>query len=263
VSEGWQCQLNEKTRIQIEKREQLLFVHQTGAPESVEEAKSLIAIVTEAVRDSNIADIVLDNRQTDAPREPMLGMLRAFFTKDGPLRDVALVLHSAPHRMRFNAVATVNSSINVRAFPSIDEASHWLIGWREWEEHTVCLFRVEDCLYGSLAADIAEVIAYLEPTKIPGSQADMQGVVAIDSTVFRVLATPVASQEEAQAPTRLLLGSTFKLALAAHETPFVGTLRICDTLEHGTEVRSSSGNFVWIDFATLAKLAQGETMPSI
>lgn len=240
VSEVWQCELNEKTQVRVEHRDHLLYVHQTGAPESVEEAKSLIAIVTTAIIDTQVADLVIDNRETESPRQPMLNMLREFFTKDGPLRDVALVLQSSPHRMRFNAVATSNSSINVRAFPTVEEASHWLVGWRAWAEHAVCLFRVGDCLYGSLADDIAEVVSYVEPIKIPGATANVQGVVAIDSTIFRVLGSPLADGENAQDPTRLLLGHSAKLALPAHETPFVGTLRICDALEHGAEVRSSS-----------------------
>ncbi len=227
-------------------------MHQTGAPESVQETKTLLATVSEAVRDSQVTDLILDNRETEAPREPLIKLLRAYFSKDGPLRDVALVLNSAPHRLRFNAVLTANASINVRAFGSLEEAEHWLTGWREWEEYGVCLYVFEEHLYGSFATDIAEVVGYRSPTEIPGEGAEVVGVVAVDSLIYRVLATPGAPCLGELAPNRLILGRNSNVALPAHQTPFVGNLRICDPLKHGQEVRSSSGNLVWVDFETLA-----------
>ncbi len=256
VSEGenWETQINETTLVRVERRESHLLVHQTGAPQSVEETKALIATVTQAIRDTEISDLVLDNRETDAPRQHLMEMLRAFFTVSGPMRDVSLVLNSAPIRRRFNAVNTANASINVRAFGSVEEAEHWITGWRQWPEYGVCLYVLDDCLFGSLTTQVSEIVAYTAPTQLPTVPKDVLGILVIDSHLYRVLSSPSPPRTGDGDPSRLLLSRECQLALPAERTPFVGDLQICDAPEHGKEVRSSVGNLIWVDFSVLAKL---------
>ena len=109
----------------IEQHEEYVYIHQAGRLTDAG-ARRLLQELEARLLASNVRKAVFDNRNTEAPDEPVRQRMWDWIENAGLLDKVALILESSLTVVRTNMTA-LSRRVQLRAFDSVTEAATWLL----------------------------------------------------------------------------------------------------------------------------------------